>query len=144
MAGTGDTFDAGLAVVRDLVLASQQVYFQDAPHFTGGLVPGDGVRVVCPLVLGINRGRYFLLTRQQLSATEALNVGVVNEILPHDQLLSRARELAPQIAQQALLTGRYDRASRTQQLKRLMLDNLGYGLPVEGLETRFLVGQAPP
>src|SRR5215475_16080772 len=89
---------AELAVLCDIVLAADTAVFQDAPHFPGGLVPGDGVHVVWPLVLGANRGRYFLLTGQKLSAQEALNLGVVSEIVPREKLLARAWELARQIS----------------------------------------------
>ncbi len=124
---------AELAVLCDIVLASENAAFQDAPHVPSGLVPGDGVHVVWPLVLGPNRGRYFLLTGQKLSAHEALTLGVVNEVLPREKLMPRAWELAEQLITRPRLTLRYARVAITQQLKKLMLDNLGYGLALEGL-----------
>ncbi len=124
---------AELAVLCDIVLSADHAVFQDAPHFPNGLVPGDGVHVVWPLVLGINRGRYFLLTGQKLAAQEALELGVVNEVLPPERLLPRAWELAEQLNKQSSLTLRYARVALTQRLKRLMLDNLGYGLALQGL-----------
>jgi enoyl-CoA hydratase/carnithine racemase len=127
------TVHAELAVLSDIVIASDTAYFQDAPHFRHGTVPSDGVHVVWPLLLGINRGRYFLLTGQRLSAAEALALGVVNEVLPADDLLDRALALAQELARQPDTTLRYTRVAFTQQLKRLVLDNVGYGLALEGL-----------
>src|SRR5688572_14572157 len=68
---------AELLVMCDIVLAADTAEFQDSAHFTGGLVPGDGV-VVFPMVMGLNRGRYFLLTGQRLNAQQAKEYGLVN------------------------------------------------------------------
>src|SRR5262245_64373834 len=124
---------AEISVLSDIVIASETADFQDAPHFKNGIVPADGVHLVWPLLLGANRGRYFLLTGQKLSAQEALRLGVVNEVVPKDKVLPRAWELAEQLIKQPPLTLRYARVATVQQLKRLMLDGLGYGLALEGL-----------
>jgi len=97
------------------------------------MVPGDGMHIIYPLLLGLNRGRYFLLTGQTLNARQALDLGLVSEVLPRQQLVARAWELAEQLAQRPPLVLRYSRVLLTQHIKRLMHDLLGYGLALEGL-----------
>ena len=92
------TVHSEVPVLCDIVLAAESAYFQDSRHILWPTVPGDGVQIVWPHLLGTNRGRYFLLTGQKLSAQECLSLGVVNEVLPDDQLLARAWELAEQLA----------------------------------------------
>ena len=127
------TVHAELAVLCDIVLAADHATFQDAPHYPSGLVPGDGVHVVWPLLLGLNRGRYFLITGQVLDAQAALDLGVVNEVMPQAELLDRAWALARKIRQRPATTNRLSREAMLQPVKRLMLDNLPYGLALEGL-----------
>lgn len=124
---------AELPVMCDIVLASETAAFQDSAHFVGGLVPGDGVHVVFPLVMGYNRGRYFLLTGQKILAEEAKQVGLVNEVLPQAQLLPRAWELARQVMKQPELNRRYTRILVTEVMRRQMSELLPYGLALEGL-----------
>jgi enoyl-CoA hydratase/carnithine racemase len=123
---------AELALLCDVVLAADTTIFQDAPHFPNGVVPGDGVHIVWPLLLGPNRGRYFLLTGQELTAADALALGVVGEVLPLEQLHSRAWELARNMAAKPALTLRYTRIALTQDLRKRLLTELGHGLLLEG------------
>ena len=124
---------AQLPLTCDIVLAAEHASFQDSAHFPNDLVPGDGVHIIFPLLMGLNRGRYFLLTGQELSAHQAHDMGLVAEVLPKAQLLPRAWELAEQLVTRSPLVLRYSRVMLTQYLKRLMHDNLGYGLALEGL-----------
>lgn len=124
---------AEIAVLCDVVLAAETAEFQDLAHFSGfHVVPGDGSHVVWPLLLGPNRGRYFLLTGQSLSAREAQALGVVSEVLPAAELLPRARALAAEMARRSPVTLRYTRVALTMGLRQALQDGLSHGLALEG------------
>ncbi len=127
------TAHSELAVLCDIVIAADHAFLQDAPHFPGGLVPGDSMQIVWPMLLGPNRGRYFLLTGQKIHAAEALQLGVVGEVLPAEQVLPRAMELAAGLANQNPILLRHTRHVLTRPWKRAMAEDLHLGLALEGI-----------
>jgi enoyl-CoA hydratase/carnithine racemase len=140
-----------LAVLGDLAVATPDTRFQDS-HFKRGLVPGDGVHVVWPAMLGQSRARQYLLLGKPLEAQEALDLGLICEIVGRDELLGRAMEMAREIATQGELVRRYTRSLLTWELRRAVDAQLPLGLALEGLAHPSWAGpghdaagvQAPP
>src|SRR5437660_140976 len=120
-------------LLADIVLASPSTVFQDKPHFEFGIVPGDGVNLLWQEVIGSVRGRYFILTQQELDAETAKQWGAVNEIVPADKLLPRAREIAERLAGLPRLATSYTRIAMTQKLRRIVDEGVGYRLALEGI-----------
>jgi enoyl-CoA hydratase/carnithine racemase len=120
-------------LLADIVLATPSTVFQDKPHFEFGIVPDDGVNLLWQEAIGTIRGRYFILTRQELDAQTAKEWGAVNEIVPADKLLPRAREIAEGLSKLPPLTTRYTRIALTQKLRRIVDEGVGYGLALEGI-----------
>jgi enoyl-CoA hydratase/carnithine racemase len=120
-------------LLADIVLATPSVVFQDKPHFEMGITSGDGVHLLWQEAIGTIRGRYFILTRQELDARTAKEWGAVNEIVPADKLLPRAREIAEGLASLPPLTTSYTRIAMTQKLRRIIDEGVGYGLALEGI-----------
>jgi len=121
------------ALVCDIILAAEGAYFHDGPHQTFGIVPGDGLHVLWPEVIGEIRGRYFLLTGQKLTAAQAMEYGAVNELVRREDLLARAWELARQLKKQHPLTLRYTRMALSTRFRRRLQESLSYGLALEGI-----------
>jgi enoyl-CoA hydratase/carnithine racemase len=124
---------AEIPLLADIVLATDDTYFMDSGHFKTGMVPGDGVHVVYPMLMGVNRARHFLLTGRRLYAKEAHELGIVAEVLPRDKLMDRAWEYAKDIAAKPPMLGRFTRVVLTEYMKRQMQDLVSLGLYVEGL-----------
>ena len=118
-------------LLMDIVLASDDTWFQDLSHYPRGMVPGDGQHVMWEALVGPSRARYLLLTGYKLTAQEAREWGVVHEVLSKDKLLDRAWEIARQIAMRPPIATRNTRHILVQNLKRAFLNELDHGLQAE-------------
>jgi enoyl-CoA hydratase/carnithine racemase len=127
------TVHSEYVLLADIVIATPNTVFQDKPHFEFGIVPGDGIHSLWPEVIGSIRGRTFVLTQQIIGADEAKTLGVVSEIVPREQLMDRAREIALRLAKLPPLTTSYTRVALTQKLRRVVDESVGYGLALEGI-----------
>ena len=121
-----------LVFLCDIILAAEHTTFQDS-HLYCDTVPVDGAHVIYPLVMGINRARYFLLTSEIINAKQAQDMGMINEILPKDKLMARAWELAEMLAKKPPLATRFARYLLVHEIRKKMLEMQGYGLALEGL-----------
>jgi enoyl-CoA hydratase len=88
---------ATVAVLADVVFAARSAVIADT-HVNNGLGAGDGGQVIWPLLVGVNRAKYFLMTGDRLTAEEAERLGLVNFVVDDDELLDRALALAERFA----------------------------------------------
>jgi enoyl-CoA hydratase len=85
-----------LALNCDFLVASEQARFGDT-HARVGVMPGWGLTVLLPEAIGVRRAREMSFTGNFLTAHEALQWGLVNHVVPHEELLPFTRKLAADI-----------------------------------------------
>ena len=86
-----------LALNCDFLIASERAAFADT-HARVGVMPGWGLTVLLPEAIGVRRAREMSLTGNFMGAEEALQWGLVNRVVPHDQLLPTTLSIAADIA----------------------------------------------
>jgi enoyl-CoA hydratase len=86
-----------LALQCDFLVASERAAFGDT-HARVGVLPGWGLSVLLPQAIGLRRAIEMSLTGNFLSASEAFDLGLVNHVVGHDELLPTAYKLAADIA----------------------------------------------
>jgi enoyl-CoA hydratase/carnithine racemase len=86
-----------LALYADIRLASEQAKFAEL-FVKRGLIPDVGGFYRLPALVGPSKAAELMLTGDVIDAREALRIGLVSEVLPHAELMPRARVLAGKIA----------------------------------------------
>ena len=109
-----------LMLACDFAYASERAKFGQ-PEVKLGVVPGFGGTQRLARRVGIARARQIVLTGDIFDAAEALRIGLVNAVVPHEELLPTVRRLASDIASRGPLA--------VQAARRAMAD--GEDLPLE-------------
>jgi len=87
----------------DLRIASDSARLGQ-PEINLGLIPGGGGTQRLPRLVGLGQAMKIILTGDMIGAAEALRIGLVDEVVPHDQLREKTLELAAKIASKSPLT----------------------------------------
>ena len=104
------------ALFCDIIIASEKAILAFSGARIGSLC---GVAVwALPGVVGRNKASELLLTCEQISAEEAYRIGLVNKVVPHEQLMTAALEMAKEIMKSAPLSIKYTK----RFLRRGLLD----------------------
>ena len=82
-----------MALNCDFLIASTKASFADT-HARVGVMPGWGLTVILPQWIGVNRARQMSITGNYVFAKQALDWGLVNEVVEPEKLVPRAIELA--------------------------------------------------
>jgi enoyl-CoA hydratase/carnithine racemase len=86
-----------LVLACDLVVAAESATLADG-HAKWGLFPGAGSSVRLPRLIGANRARYLLYTGDSLTAQQMYEIGVVNKVVPDDQLEAAVDTMCERLA----------------------------------------------
>ena len=122
-AANGSAFAGGFEMLLscDLVVAADHAVF-GIPEVQRGLIAGAGGLIRLPRRIARAVALEMALTGEPLSASRALDVGLVNRVVAHDQVLATAMELAQRICQNAPLAVR---TSKSVMLDAIELDETG-------------------
>ena len=105
-----------LALFCDFIYATPRSKFAD-PHVSVGLVAGDGGAVMWPQLIGYARAKKYLLTGEVIPATDALDIGLITEIVEEEDIDDAVQKLAENLRDGAKYAIRWTKTSINAGLK---------------------------
>ncbi len=122
----GPGFHSEIVLMCDITLCAEEATIYDL-HYAIGSAPGDGIHSAFQEVLGTKRAAYALLTGEAIDAQTALDYGMVNEVLPREELIARAYRLADHIMTQPRTMRRMTTQIIRRPWKKRIADDLDGG-----------------
>lgn len=115
----------------DITLCAPDTEFNE-PHFDKiGCVTGDGLYLALREVFGYKLANQMTLLGKSVSAQQALERGVVTDVLPREELLPKAWEYARKIMQKDRYSRRLQHEVMTQRWRKLMTDEFKFTFAME-------------
>ena len=135
----GYAFAAGLesCLLADIRISADNAEF-GALERRWNIVAGDGLCVRLPAVVGYSRAMELVITGKRIDAQEAYRIGLVNEIVPQDQLMTRTMELAKSICEHPQGSIRVDKETIVRGVGRTFEERTF--IETEGILSMFLRG----
>lgn len=123
---------ATIALFSDVVVASETAIFADT-HVNIGVVAGDGGAVMWPLLAGLGRARYHLLTGERVTGALAAEWGLVYKVVPDGELNAEADTVIAKLAGMAPMALRGTKATLNRIVRQQVELVLDYGLWAEAV-----------
>jgi len=123
---------ATLALFCDIVYMAEGARIGD-PHVKAGIVAGDGGPVLWPMLVGISRAKEYLMTGDLLTAEEADRIGLVNHVVPRDEVVDAAKAMAQKLAAGAQIAIRFNKRLVNKELEDRVNKIYDLALALEGL-----------
>ena len=113
----GAAVGAGLvvALLADVSIAAASARLADG-HVRLGVAAGDHAAIVWPLLVGMAKAKYYLLTAEFIDGKEAERIGLVSLCVPDDELPARAQAVAVKLATGPRHAIRYTKRALNQWL----------------------------
>ena len=107
---------ATLALCSDVTIAADDAVFAET-HVSIGMVAGDGGALIWPLLLPINTAKYYLMTGERITGTDAARLGLVLKSVPKEDLAAEAEAVARRLAEGPSLAIRWTKYSVNKVLR---------------------------
>jgi len=123
---------ATIAVLCDVSIAASSAYLSD-PHVNVGMVAGDGGAAIWPQLVGYARAKHYLLTGERISASAALAIGLITQVVHEEELDAAVEVYADRLLAGAQLAIRYTKVTINAALRQVMGAVLDVGLGYESV-----------
>lgn len=123
---------AALALLCDVIVADRSALIADG-HVRAAIAAGDGGALIWPLTVGLAKAKWYLMTGDWITATEAERCGLITEVVDDGEALNRAHEIAERFLHGPQTAVRYTKRALNQWLRLGFMTSFDLSLHLEAL-----------